>query len=131
MAARITTLLSALASRSISALAFSLSVQTWAAANTTKMIPSGGRRPGDTVLNERAQQPGPDTAHRRADGHDGGRSGITIPPRGVCAGSPAIGLDRRPKRPCRLPLGGSNADNMRKYAAELVALAPDVILAHS
>jgi putative tryptophan/tyrosine transport system substrate-binding protein len=27
--------------------------------------------------------------------------------------------------------GGSNADNMRKYAAELVALAPDVILAHS
>ena len=27
--------------------------------------------------------------------------------------------------------GGGNADNMRKYAAELVALAPDVILAHS
>jgi ABC-type uncharacterized transport system substrate-binding protein len=27
--------------------------------------------------------------------------------------------------------GGANADNMRKYAAELVALAPNVILAHS
>jgi len=27
--------------------------------------------------------------------------------------------------------GGGNADNMRKYAAELVALTPDVILAHS
>jgi ABC-type uncharacterized transport system substrate-binding protein len=27
--------------------------------------------------------------------------------------------------------GGSNADDTRKYAAELVALAPDVILAHS
>jgi putative ABC transport system substrate-binding protein len=27
--------------------------------------------------------------------------------------------------------GGGNADNMRKYAAELVALAPDVILAHA
>src|SRR5262249_8936681 len=27
--------------------------------------------------------------------------------------------------------GGRNADSMRKYAAELVALAPDVILAHS
>jgi ABC-type uncharacterized transport system substrate-binding protein len=27
--------------------------------------------------------------------------------------------------------GGSNADDLRKYAAELVALAPDVILAHS
>jgi putative ABC transport system substrate-binding protein len=27
--------------------------------------------------------------------------------------------------------GGVNADNLRKYAAELVALAPDVILAHS
>ena len=26
---------------------------------------------------------------------------------------------------------GANVDNMRKYAAELVALAPDVILAHS
>jgi putative ABC transport system substrate-binding protein len=27
--------------------------------------------------------------------------------------------------------GGGNTDNMRKYAAELLALAPDVILAHS
>jgi putative ABC transport system substrate-binding protein len=27
--------------------------------------------------------------------------------------------------------GGSNADNLRKYSAELVALAPDVVLAHS
>ena len=27
--------------------------------------------------------------------------------------------------------GGGNTDNMRKYAAELIALAPDVILAHS
>src|SRR5262249_35140625 len=27
--------------------------------------------------------------------------------------------------------GGGNADSMRKYAAELVVLAPDVILAHS
>src|SRR5262249_17426050 len=27
--------------------------------------------------------------------------------------------------------GGGNVDSMRKYAAELVALAPDVILAHS
>src|SRR5262245_6967935 len=27
--------------------------------------------------------------------------------------------------------GGGNADSMRKYATELVALAPDVILAHS
>src|ERR1700738_5049206 len=27
--------------------------------------------------------------------------------------------------------GAGNVDNMRKYAAELVALAPDVILAHS
>src|SRR5262249_17910531 len=27
--------------------------------------------------------------------------------------------------------GGDNADSMRKHAAELVALSPDVILAHS
>ena len=40
-----------------------------------------------------------------------------------------IGLDRRPQCADRLPLGAGDADHIRKYAAELVALAPDVILA--
>ena len=51
------------------------------------------------------------------------------PHRGVPAGAAAIGLDRRPQRADRLSLGLGNADNIRKYAAELAALAPDVILA--
>ena len=44
-------------------------------------------------------------------------------------GLQAVGLDRRPQRADRLSLGGGDADRLRSYAAELVALAPDVILA--
>ena len=58
-----------------------------------------------------------------------GRSGSHSPLGGVPAGAAAIGLDRRPQRADRLPLGRGDADGIRKYAAELVALAPDVILA--
>jgi hypothetical protein len=35
-------------------------IQTWAAVNATKrpkMMPNGGRRPGETALNERARSP--------------------------------------------------------------------------
>jgi len=39
--------------------------------------------------------------------------------------------DSRAKSPHRLSLGPGNAATIRKYAAELVALAPDVILASS
>jgi hypothetical protein len=56
--------LSALASRSISALAFSLSVQTWEAVNATKrakMIPKGDSNPGEIALKERACSPTPKT----------------------------------------------------------------------
>ena len=41
----------------------------------------------------------------------------------------AIGLDRRPQRADRHPLADQACREVRKYAAELVALAPDVILA--
>ena len=44
-------------------------------------------------------------------------------------GAAAIGLDRRPQRADRHRWGAGNPDGIRKYAAELVALAPDVILA--
>ena len=58
------------------------------------------------------------------------RSGRTDPHRGVPAGAAGIGLDRRPQRADRHPLGRTaDADRIRRYAAELVALAPDVILA--
>ena len=62
------------------------------------------------------------TRHRR-------RAGSTGPHRGVPAGAAAIGLDRRPQRADRHPLGRRRCQLTRKYAAELVALAPDVILA--
>src|SRR5262249_15955420 len=44
---------------------------------------------------------------------------------GVRAGTAAVGLERRPQHADRPPLGW----RQRKYALELVALAPDVILA--
>ena len=58
-----------------------------------------------------------------------GRSGITDPPRGVPAGAAGGGLGGGPQRADRLPLGRGRSARIRRYAAELVALAPDVILA--
>ena len=40
-----------------------------------------------------------------------------------------FGLDRRPQPADRLSLGGGGPDAIRRYAAELAALAPDVIFA--
>ena len=54
---------------------------------------------------------------------------MTGPPRGISTGAAATGLDRRPQCADRLSLGAGSADNTRKFAAELVAVAPDVILA--
>jgi len=42
-----------------------------------------------------------------------------------------LGWTRRPQRADRHPWVGAHADHRRRYAAELVALAPDVILASS
>ena len=39
------------------------------------------------------------------------------------------GLERRPQHADRLPLGRGDPDRIRDHAAELVALAPDVVLA--
>src|SRR5262249_38060167 len=54
-----------------------------------------------------------------------GRSGRADPRPGVRAGARAIGLDRRPR------WGAGDPERIYRYAAELVALAPDVILAVS
>ena len=40
-----------------------------------------------------------------------------------------LGWTDRPQRADRYPLGAGDADDIRRYAAELVALAPDVIVA--
>ena len=54
----------------------------------------------------------------------------TSPHGGVPAGAGAIGLERRPQSADRHPLGrGAMPTDIRKYAAELVALAPDVLVA--
>ena len=49
---------------------------------------------------------------------------------GFSAGAAGIGLDRRTQRADRLSLGrAGDAERIRRYAAELVGLSPDVILA--
>ncbi len=48
---------------------------------------------------------------------------------GIPGGAAAIGLDRRPQRADRLPLACGRCRPLPQYAEELVALAPDVILA--
>ena len=50
-------------------------------------------------------------------------------PRGIPEGAGAIGLDRGPRCAARVRRCHGDADAIRKHAAELVALAPDVIVA--
>jgi putative ABC transport system substrate-binding protein len=69
-------------------------------------------------------------AHRRAHGrHRRERSGRASAQCGVGANAAAIGLGRGPQPADRLLWGEGLANVIRKQAAELVALAPDVILA--
>jgi putative tryptophan/tyrosine transport system substrate-binding protein len=68
-----------------------------------------------------------DAAHRRAHALRRDRSASASPQRGIPARIAAIGLDCRAQRRNRVPWSGGNIDDTRKYAAELVALAPDVI----
>ena len=49
--------------------------------------------------------------------------------RGIPTGAGVIGLDHWPQRADRYA-SGANAAETRRHAAELAALAPDVILAH-
>ena len=67
----------------------------------------------------------------RADGARGGRSGIAGPSRGVCAGSSAGGLDRRPEHPDRLSLGRGQRRHHAQARRGAGRRSPDVILAHS
>ena len=69
------------------------------------------------------------SARRRADGLHGRRSGGTGPPLGVRARAAGIGLDRR-AQPVDTRWIAGDTDRARKYAAELVALPSDVIVAN-
>ena len=75
-----------------------------------------------------AQQDG-GAAHRRAHGPGGGRSGSAGPRRGVPQSLQRLGWSdgRNVRIDSRWAAG--DADRTRSYAAELIALAPDVILA--
>ena len=86
-----------------------------------------GERGGDAVCRTRA---GADAAHRHTHARSRGRFAISALGRGVPAGARAIGLDHRPQRAHRHPLGHADANAIRRHAAELAALAPDAILAH-
>ena len=57
---------------------------------------------------------------------DDANSGL---PRRVPSGTGAIGLDHRPQRPHQHPLGYDQCRRIRRHAAELAALAPEVVLA--
>jgi hypothetical protein len=67
------------------------------------------------------------TSHRHAHALRRERSASANPQCGFPAGTAAIGLDGRTERPDQLPL--VRGHDTRRYAAELVALAPDVIFA--
>ena len=79
----------------------------------------------------RAQQADPSAADRRAHVFGRGRPGFTAPRDRIFAGLAGIRLDRWPQRTYRIPLGAGNTDRYRDYAAELISLAPDVILVSS
>ena len=98
----------------------------------TARVHHAARRRGGGVAARGAGAAGrADAAHRRAPARSRGRSGISGPRRGVPAGAAAIGLDRSAATCGSTPAGPTaNAAEIRRHAAELVALAPDVILAH-
>src|SRR5436190_18317945 len=72
---------------------------------------------------------GADEAHRRAHEPEPGRSQCTCLDIRLRAGAPGARLDYWRQRAHRIPLGWGDLDRFRKYAAELVALSPDVIVA--
>ena len=80
-------------------------------------------------LAARAQQPA-DAAHRRADGLGRGRSGMhSAPRRHSCRGCRNWAGPMAATCASTSAGAAGDADRMRRHAAELVALAPDVILA--
>src|SRR5215510_1641155 len=98
---------------------------------TARLHKSNCRLYGDLAARGSCAAVRESAAHRRAYGHHCGRRGSANPHCGVCVGSTTIGLDRRKNIRVDYRLAGIDADTLRKYAAELVALAPDVILAQS
>jgi putative tryptophan/tyrosine transport system substrate-binding protein len=74
---------------------------------------------------------GAGAAYRCADGLGRGRSGSTSPPRDLPCALRTIWLGRRRQCAADIRFGGGDPDRIRKSAAELVGLAPDVIVAYA
>src|SRR5262245_27905693 len=71
-----------------------------------------------------------DAARRRARHAASGRSGLAGAPSSIPAGAAGIGLGRRSHVRIEYRLGADNTERLRRHIAEMVALAPDVILAN-
>src|SRR5262249_50223988 len=72
----------------------------------------------------------PRAADRRARHAAGGRSGLAGAPSSIPAGAAGIGLGRRPQCPDRVPVGRRQYRASTPAHSEMVALAPEVILAN-
>ena len=72
----------------------------------------------------------PDAAYRRAPARNRGRSGISGPLAAFLQALQQSGWTIGRNVRIETRWAATNADEIRRHAAELVALAPDVILAH-
>ena len=91
---------------------------------------SGGGAAATWPLVARAQQR-QRAAHRHAHARSRGRSGISSPRRGIPAGACSNRAGPSAATCRSIPAGPEPAPtDIRRHAAELVALAPDVIVAH-
>src|SRR5262249_902126 len=96
--------------------------------NETPRVHQFARRGGSVAdRNARAAAGRADAACRGTRVICRGRPAKASPGRSARAGLAVIGLERRPQR-TNLRWGAVDAANSRRYAAEIVALAPDVIL---
>ena len=94
------------------------------------MSSSGARRRGGMAARGARAAGRAHAAHRRAHDRGCGRSGRQYPHRpAFLQGLQQLGWSVGRQRADRLPLGCGRYRPIRRYAAELVALAPDVILA--
>ena len=102
----------------------------WRRIHEASRVHHAARRRGGCMAASGAGAAAEHAAHRRASARGCGRSGISGPARGVPAGAAELGwTDGRNVR-IDTRWGGGRSDDIRRHAAELVALAPDVILAH-
>src|SRR5262249_27230508 len=96
----------------------------------TARVHHAARRRGSSLAARGARAAARKNApHRHADESGCRRSGSAAPHECLRAGAAAIGLDGRAQRADRCALEVGESERMRKNAAEVVGLTPDVIVA--